>query len=137
MNPQTSKRRRRARYGLGVLAVLVFGFKALIPVGYMYAAVDGHTRLVMCPAGLSGAESKHHMNAMAHASGMSHARHATLAADQCPFALAGGAVLSATTHTPVEPYFVILHPARAPAVASVPTAPPSRYHAPRGPPSLA
>lgn len=136
MNPQLRKRSRRLRYGLGVLTVLVFGFKALIPVGYMYAAVEGHTRLVMCPAGLGGAASTHPMDGMAHASGMNHAGHAALPADECPFALAGGAGLLATSHTPLEPYFTILHPARAQAVASVPTAPPSRYHAPRGPPSL-
>ena len=137
MNQQLRKRSRRARYMLGALTVLVFGFKALIPVGYMYAAVDGHTRLVMCPAGLGGAANTHHMDGLVHVSGMKHVGHAALRADQCPFALAGGAGLLATSHTPLEPYFTILHPARAQAVASVPTAPPSRYHAPRGPPSLA
>ena len=137
MSQQARKRTRRARYGLGVLSVLVFGFRALIPVGYMYSALDGHPRLMMCPAGLGGAEASHRMTDMAHAPGMAHAGHAAPAADQCPFALAGGAGLLAATNPLTQPYFVILRPARAPAVASAPAAPPSRYHAPRGPPSLA
>jgi hypothetical protein len=122
---------------LRVFVVLVFAFRALIPTGYMFAAVDGHSRLVICPAGLQYAPGKYSMAGMVHASGMDHGVHASLGADQCPFALAGGAAFLAAVCEPAEPNFVILQPASARATASVPIAPPSRYHAPRGPPFLA
>jgi hypothetical protein len=128
---------RPAGYAMRVITVLVFGFKALIPAGYMYAAVDGHARLVMCLAGLAGAANTHHMSGMAHGTAMNHAGHAALPADQCPFALAGGAGLLASNHNPLVPYFTILSAALAPAFLVVPATPPSRYHAPRGPPSPA
>ena len=131
------QRTRFARHWLGVFTVLVFGFRALVPTGYMIAAVDGHTRLVMCPAGIYFAAGVHPMTGMDHGSAMSHAGHATLTADQCPFALAGGAGLLAAVHVPATPHFVTLQPAHVVSVASVPAAPPSRYHAPRGPPSPA
>ena len=130
-------RKYAARRWASVLTVLVFGFRALIPTGYMYAAVDGHTRLVMCPAGILHAAGVPVMPGMDHTFGMNHAAHAALAADHCPFALAGGAALLAAAQTPREPFFVILRPAQAPALVSAPAAPPLRYHAPRGPPSLA
>ena len=123
------QRRGRLGHGWIALALLAFGFRALVPVGYMYATVAGETRLVICPAGLSPAAA-HHMP------GMAHAGHAKIAADQCPFALAAGAGLLAATQQAAEPYFVVLTPAPAQALASVPSAPPCRYRAPRGPPTL-
>jgi hypothetical protein len=130
---------RSARLGrrLSVLVVLTFAIKALIPTGYMFAAVDGHAQLVMCPAGIHDAAALHSMAGMAHMPGMVHAAHGALAANQCPFALAGGAAFRAAPGEPAEPNFVILQPLRAVATASIPTSPPSRFHAPRGPPSLA
>ena len=137
MRLQGLLRSRHARRWFGVFVVLAFGLKALLPTGYMFAAVDGHARLVMCPAGLYHAAGVHHMVGMEHALGTDHSAHAALAADQCPFALAGGAAVLAAVHDPAKPYFVVLPAARAVAVASVPIAPPPRHHAPRGPPSLA
>jgi hypothetical protein len=121
---------------LTVVVALVFGVKALIPTGYMLAAVEGHSRLVICPAGLYDAAGRHAMAGMVDAPGMDHGAHA-LAADQCPFALAGGAAFLASVRAPVEPRFVIVPSARGRAIASVPVLPPSRYRAPRGPPLLA
>lgn len=132
-----SQRTASRRRWLGLFVVLAFGFKALIPAGYMFAAVDGHSRLVICPAGIQYGAGMHPMAGMVHTSGMNHAAHAPLAADQCPFALAGGVAFLAAVAEPAEPNFVILQPASPCATASVPLTPPSRYHAPRGPPSLA
>ncbi len=136
---------RSARLGrrLSLLVVLAFGFRALIPTGYMFAAVDGHTQLVICPAGIHVAADAHpmvgahSMAGMAHMPGMAHAAHAGLAANQCPFALASGAAFRATAGELAEPNFVVLQPARVFTATSVPITPPARFHAPRGPPSLA
>jgi hypothetical protein len=130
---RTASRRRC----LGLLVMLAFGFKALIPAGYMLAAVDGHLRLAICPAGIHYLTGMHAMAGMVQTSGMDHGAHGPAAGDQCPFALAGGAAVLAAAGEPAEPNFVILQPVRARDAASVPIAPPSRYHAPRGPPSLA
>jgi hypothetical protein len=143
VNSLDAPRSARLRRWLSVLAVLVFGFKGLIPSGYMFAAVDGHAQLIICPAGLHDASATrstagvHFMAGMAHMPGMVHSAHAALAANQCPFALAGGAALRAAVVEPAAPSFVTLQPARAVAAVSVPITPPSRFHAPRGPPSLA
>ena len=115
-------RPRSRLWWLALCALAVFSLRALVPVGYMVAAVDGHSRLVLCPAGM------HHMH---------HAGHAATEAEHCPYGLAGGAGLLAAQLAPAEPYYSILQPARTPAVVSVSAAPPPRYHAPRGPPSLA
>ena len=116
--------RRRPRW-LAVLAVAVLGLRALIPTGYMIAAVDGSARLVVCPAGIH------------HASGMHGAGHASFDADHCPYAFSGGAGLLPALPESQPPYFATLGPARAPAIESVPAPPPARFRAPRGPPSLA
>ena len=120
---------RRAPLTLRILCVLVFGLRALIPAGYMYGTAEGHGRMVMCPAGLNGGIPMNHP-------GMAHGQHAP-GAEQCPFASASAAGLLAAEHAPGEPYFLIVHPIAAPLAASLPAAPPWRYHAPRGPPSLA
>jgi hypothetical protein len=130
---RTTRRRRCAV----VLVVLVFGLKSLLAPGYMFAAVDGQLRLVMCPAGIHNTAAMPSMPGMEHASGMDHGMLASLCADRCPFALAGGAAFLAAVCEPAAPKYVILRPARARAAATVPIAPPWRYHAPRGPPSLA
>lgn len=49
------------RRWFGVLVVLVFGLRALVLTGFMFASVDGHAQLVMCPAGT------HHAHHAAHA----------------------------------------------------------------------
>ena len=122
MTLQAFHRSPLARRCFGVLVVLVFGLKALMPTGFMLASIDGHAQLVMCPAGA------HHAH---------HAAHAAIAAQQCPFALASGAALAVQAQAPAEPYFTTLQSAHADAVVSVPLAPPLRHRAPRGPPALA
>ena len=131
-----SRSARRSRW-VSVFVVLVFALKALIPPGYMLAPVDGHARLVMCPAGIHYPAGMHSMAGMVHVNEVGHAEHASLAVTQCPFALAGGVALLAAAGAVAEPHYVTLQPARPCATASVPTTPPARYHAPRGPPSLA
>jgi len=115
-------RPRSRLWWLALCALAVFSLRALVPVGYMWTAVDGHAHLVVCPAGM------HHMH---------HDGQGAPAADHCPYAHSGAPGLLAAQFAPVEPYFSVLQPARTPAVASVSAAPPPRYHAPRGPPSLA
>jgi len=137
MNLHAMARSARHRRWLSVFVVLVFGFKALVAPGYMLASVDGHARVVLCPAGLHYASGMHAMPGMVHAPGMDHAAHASLAAAQCPYALAGGAALLSAVAQSAEPHYVVLQPARPHPPASVPVTPPARYHAPRGPPSLA
>jgi len=118
-------RPRSRLWWLALCALAVFALRALVPVGYMWTATEGHSRLVLCPAG------------MHHAPGMHHSGHEAPANDHCPYAHSGGAGLLAAQLAPVEPYYSLLQPARAPVVISVSAAPPPRYHAPRGPPSLA
>ncbi len=143
MSLQAIHRSRAARRWIGALALLAFGLKALVPTGFMLAAVEGQVRLVMCPAGMHHPPGMPTMAEMIHGPGaehaatVDHAAHAALASQQCPFALASGAALLAQAPSPAEPYFLWLPPARAGAVASVPAAPPLRHHAPRGPPALA
>ena len=143
MSLRTLNRARRTRGWFGLLAILVFGLKALVPAGYMIAAVDGHARLVMCPAGLAHAGSMHHsvgmpaIAGMELSAGLNHAAHAQLAAYQCPFALAGGAGLLARAPVLILPYFLTLQRTAVPVVPSAPIAPPLRHLAPRGPPALA
>ena len=134
---------------LGALALLAFALHALIPTGFMVARVDGHAELVMCPSGLYHVHGvdpaadtlamagMHHGALMHHGPGVDHSGHAALAAQQCPFALASGAALTAQVRSPAEPYFVFLRPLRADVVTSVPADPPLRHRAPRGPPALA
>lgn len=137
MNPRLLPRLRRNRVWFGVVAAALFGLRALIPTGYMFAPVEGHARLVMCPAGIHHAMGMGAMAGMEHQVPIGHAGHPSPAAEQCPFALAGGAGLLAAVSGPVEPYFSLLRTARAVSIDSVSAAPPYRYHAPRGPPSPA
>ena len=150
MNATPSLRTRRRRLWLGVLAVTVFGLRATIPTGYMLAAIDGHVRLVVCPASVhyvaramaSGAMAMGHGMGMDHggldpAGAMSHASHAASGTEHCPYAFSGGASLLAAHQDPAEPYYSLLQPAEPPAVITAASVPPPRYHAPRGPPSLA
>jgi hypothetical protein len=134
---------RRRPLWVGVLAVAVFGLRALIPTGCMLAAIDGHARLVLCPAGIQWSGGAAGMAVMAHGSGMDdalamhHAGHAASGAAHCPYALAGGAGLVAASHDPGDPSYSLLQPERPTFIHSVPIAPPLRHHAPRGPPSPA
>lgn len=144
-------RARRRPQWLGVLAVAVFALRALIPTGYMLGTVEGHARLILCSAAvhyaggmaatehgmaMDGATAMDH-GAMDPAAAMRHADHAAQGTELCPFALSGGASLSALNQEPSKPYFALLQPPRPPLIQSTSTAPPWRYHAPRGPPSPA
>ena len=132
----------------GVLAVAVFTLRALIPTGCMLAAVDGHARLIMCPASVhdpAGMMATHAMGSdhamdqggMDPGSSMHHADHVATGAGHCPFALSGGASLLAAYQPAAQPYYSLLAPAQPPLIHSVSNAPPLRHHAPRGPPSPA
>jgi len=138
------------------LAMPALALKAVIPVGYMLAPVDGHAMLVICPAGIHRPVATHmtsamasmpgmdmsaaapHVHAMDSGAGAVHAGHAVAhAAADCPFALASGAALVAAIEAPGARDFEWI-PDRRPAVpAVVPRTPPIRHLAPRGPPSLA
>lgn len=143
MNASPLLRARRCPPWLGVLAVAVFGLRALVPSGYMLAVVDGHTRLVMCAAGFRLASGMPDMPGMTHDGAMdssadgNRVAHAAPDSAHCPYALSSGAGLPGRLAEPQLPFFVLLQPTRAPAVESVPVPPPPRFHAPRGPPSLA
>jgi hypothetical protein len=124
--------------------MLALCLKALVPTGYMIAAVDGHARLIMCPAGIHQPLAMHHeggamaMGDAQHLASAGHAAHAAQhAAADCPFALAAVAVLGTSAPQSAEPYFILLPNAAPLSVASIPAAPPLRHSAPRGPPSLA
>jgi hypothetical protein len=132
MMRQALHRSPHFRRTLSVLAALALALRALIPTGFMLAPVDGHAQIVMCPAGLHQAGHAHHAGAAAgHAAGSAHA------ADQCPFALAGGPGLTGAASDLSDPHFFLLQPPRTVAFASVAISPPLRHHAPRGPPALA
>jgi hypothetical protein len=132
MMRQAPHRSPHFRRTLSVLAALALALRALIPTGFMLAPVDGHAQIVICPAGLHEASHAHHAGAAAgHAAGSAHA------ADQCPFALAGGPGFIGAAPDLAQPYFVLLQPPPTVALASVAVPPPLRHHAPRGPPALA
>jgi hypothetical protein len=137
MTALATLRQARLKGWLGAMVVLVFGLRALIPSGYMLASVEGHSRLVICPSGLHYAAGMHTMAGMTHGSGMAPGAHATFSAEHCPFALAGGAALYTSSGVWAEPGYVILQPKNSRAPASIPIAPPTRYDAARGPPTLA
>lgn len=149
-------RTRALRRGFMALALLALALKAVIPVGYMLAPVNGHATLVMCPAGIHQPMSHGmstdmasmagmdmsaaapHMGMADHGAGEAHAAHAAAhAAADCPFALASGAALVAAIEAPAARYFEWIPHARPVAPATVPRAPPLRHEAPRGPPSPA
>ncbi len=109
----------------------------------MLVAVDGHARLVMCPAavhqstGMKDMPGMPNSGAMDPGTDMHAAGHAALDSEHCPYAFSGGAGLLGSVVPPQLPYFALLQPARAPVVESVTAPPPPRFHAPRGPPSPA
>ena len=138
-------RGRVARRWFMALAMVAMAFKALIPVGYMVATVDGRASLIMCPAGIhvhavpvkaAGMPSMAGMDMSA--AGTAHAAHsAQHEGAECPFALATGAALYAAVKAPAARYFELI-PRPTPAIpVAVPLAPPPRHEAPRGHPSLA
>ena len=152
MTAQHFRRSRKLHGWFAVLAALPLCLKALVPTGYMIAPVDGHARLVMCPAGIHQPSTMHHgagvtamdaagdmhMAHVEHPAAAIHAAHAAQhAAADCPFALAAAAALAADAPASAEPYFILLPNAPPVYVASFPAVPPLRHHAPRGPPSLA
>jgi hypothetical protein len=160
MSLQQLRQSRPMRHAFSVLVALAFGLKALLPTGYMLAVADGQLQLVICPGAIYHGAGAHSVGepgswpAMQHAPGVhmrgmssavGHGQHAAhdphaahgATAEQCPFALASGAGLLAAVHALAEPYFVVLPAARPAAVTSIPSAPPSRHNAPRGPPALA
>jgi hypothetical protein len=151
MSLATLHRSCAARRWFGVLVVLAFGLRALAPTGFMLERVEGHLTFALCD-GLAPALQlpgmPHHHATMAHPSGLAdadtpssssqagaHAGHVA-ASGACPFALSGGAAFGSQAPAPAAPWFVLVRPAAAPAVVSLPASPPPRHQAPRGPPAL-
>ena len=122
-------RRPGPRRLIATLAVLVFALRSLLPVGYMWAPVDGRLAVVAC--------SDYAADVVALATLHIHHHHggAAAATDSCPYALAGGAALAANAPTLTAQQFEIVQ-ARLPQFDySAPRSIPSRFHAPRGPPA--
>ncbi len=120
---------------LALLAVLTFALRSLVPVGFMWAPVDGQVTMVACSdysADVVALATHHHHHHHGSASGGSSAD-----TDSCPFALAGGAALSADVPTLAARHFQIVQ-ARLPSFdSSAPASIPPRFLAPRGPPAAA
>jgi len=130
-----------ARRLIATLAVLAFALRSLVPVGYMWAPVDGRLAVIACSdyAADVVALATQHQHAHHHGGGHSGAPGAhsesAAATDSCPFALAGGAALAANAPTLTAQQFEIVQ-ARLPQFDySAPRSIPSRFHAPRGPPA--
>jgi hypothetical protein len=126
-------RSRAARRWIGGLAVLALALRSLVPTGFMLERLDGQLSMVLCAAA-APTLSMPGMHHDAHLGG--HAGHHLAAAASCPFALSGGATLASQVLKVPDPYFLALRPARVPALATLPAAPPPRHQAPRGPPAL-
>lgn len=127
--------RTKARPLLAILAVLAFGLRSLVPVGYMWAAHDGQVAVVAC--------SDYAADVVAHATHHQHHHHAgaqggsSMGTQSCPFALAGGAALASNAPTLAARHFQVVQ-ARLPAFESrAPASIPLRFLAPRGPPAAA
>lgn len=127
---------RRAYAAGAALALLL---RTLVPVGFMVGQVEGRAALVPCTAyelpqahmPLSQAAHHHHHDGSAHGD---HAEHAQA---PCPYAAALGAMPGAPAVATIGK--VHLGPAalRTGLHDSLPTAPPPRFRAPRGPPAYA
>ena len=135
-----------ARRLIAMLAVLAFALRSLVPVGYMWAPIDGRLAVVACSdyaadvvaLATQHQHSHHHHYDDAHAGAPgapgAHGESAA-SADSCPFALAGSAALAANAPTLAAQQFEIVQ-ARLPQFDySAPRSIPSRFHAPRGPPA--
>ena len=125
----------KARHLWATLAVLAFALRSLVPVGFMWAPLDGHVTVVACSdysADVVALASHHHHH---HLHGAAQGEHSATA-DSCPFALAGGAAFASSAPTLAARHFEIVQ-ARLPsfdssALASIPP----RITAPRGPPAV-
>ena len=121
---------------LAMLAVLGFALRSLVPVGFMWAPVDGQVTVVACSdyaADVVALASPHHHH---HGSGAAQGG-SSAGTDSCPFALAGGAALTSHAPTLAARHFQIVQ-ARLPSFdSSAPASIPLRFLAPRGPPTAA
>jgi len=99
--------------------------RAMIPVGFMPAVIDGHAQLVFCDG---------------HAVGTTHhgqhgpAGSSSTADSPCPFALSGGAAPIPSIVNVARAHVVPPVVTKAAEQSPLPEAP-RRYSAPRGPPS--
>jgi len=130
-----------ARRLIATLAVLAFALRSLVPVGYMWAPVDGRLAVVACSeyaadaVALATLHIHHHHHGGGHAGAPGAHSESAASSDSCPFALAGGAALAANATTLAAQQFEIVQ-ARLPQFDySAPRSIPPRFHAPRGPPA--
>ena len=124
-----------ARRLIATVAVLAFALRSLVPLGYMWAPIDGRLAVVAC--------SDYAADVVALATPHQHSHHhhggshggAAASSDSCPFALATGAALASSAPTLTAQQFEIVQ-ARLPQFDyAAPRSIPSRFHAPRGPPA--
>jgi hypothetical protein len=131
-----------ARRLIATLAVLAFALRSLVPVGYMWAPVDGRLAVMACSdyaadvvALATQHQHAHHHHDGGHSGATGAHSGGSASTDSCPFALAGGAALAANATTLAAQQFEIVQ-ARLPQFDySAPRSIPSRFHAPRGPPA--
>ena len=126
-----------ARHLWATLVVLAFALRSLVPVGFMWAPLDGRVTVVACSdysADVVALASHHHHHH--HHPGAALGEHSATA-DSCPFAQASGAAFASIAPTLAASHFEIVE-ARLPTFdSSAPASIPLRFLAPRGPPAAA
>ena len=133
-----SARPQRPRFATALwatMAVLAFALRSLVPVGFMWAPLDGRVTVVAC--------SDYSADVVALATHHQHHHHggalggSSASGDSCPFALAGAAALAFSAPALAAQHFDIVQ-ARLPSFDhSAPPSIPLRFLAPRGPPAAA
>jgi Protein of unknown function (DUF2946) len=128
-------RRANVPQWLTSLVLAVLCLRALVPVGFMLASVDGRLAIVLCD---SDATTQLHDAAVHHHGGHDHANHHHANLDPtCPYAQSSGPAplpaLPVLAAAPISAeYIQPADPARNYSHFG-----PSRQQSPRGPPSLA
>ena len=122
-------RNGRMRRAVALLALTAALARALIPVGFMPASVNGTVRIMFCEGG-----GHHHEGGTP--PGHDPAGHHAAEQGPCPFALSGAAPLLPGVLPGAAPAATVVELAAFPPSAPWREAPP-RYSAPRGPPARA
>ena len=119
---------------VALLAVLGFAMRSLVPVGFMWEAVDGRNSVVAC--------SEYPGDVIAHDAHYPHHHHSGdsrggsfTSTHGCPFALAGAAALASQAQATLAPHFQIVRVSLPTFESRAPASIPVRFLAPRGPPA--